>query len=109
MNGKIAAAGFFAADAVLIVLSIFLYMNLDRTAPEISFPDEENRPVYREGMSEEELLEGISAVDDVDGDVTDSILIEKISAMADGSVIVTYVALDSSNNVAKESRIYVKR
>lgn len=106
MNAKIATIGFFAADAALIAASVFLYLELDRTAPVISFADTDKQLVYRENMSDEKLLEGVSAFDDVDGDVTDSVLVEKISETADGSVIVTYVALDSADNVAKRSRIY---
>lgn len=109
MNSKIALIGFFVIDAALIAASVFLYLNLDRTAPTISFADENSRKIYSERMSEEELLEGVSAFDDVDGDVTDSLLVEKISETSDGNVIVTYVVLDSSNNVAKKSRIYQGR
>lgn len=109
MSMKIAVIGFSIADAVLIAASAFLYIKLDRTAPTISFADDDNKLVYTESMKEDELLEGVSAADDVDGDVTDSVLIEKISETADGNVIVTYVALDSSNNVAKRSRVYEKR
>lgn len=109
MSMKIAVIGFSIADAVLIAASAFLYMNLDRAAPTISFADDDKRMIYTESMKEDELLEGVSAADDVDGDVTDSVLIEKISETADGNVIVTYVALDSSNNVAKRSRVYGKR
>lgn len=106
MNSKIMLIGFCVADIVLIALSAFLYLNLDRTAPVISFADEDSRLVYTAEMSEEELMENVSAFDNVDGDVTGSLLIEKISETADGNVIVTYVALDSSNNVAKKSRLY---
>lgn len=108
MNIKLVTAGFLVADVALIAASAFLYMNLDRTAPVISFADEQ-RLVYTENMQEEELLQGVSAVDDIDGDVTDSVLIEKISDTADGNVIVTYAVLDSSNNVRKRSRIFEKR
>lgn len=106
MNGKIATIGFFAADVALIAASVFLYLKLDKTAPVISFADDEKKLVYTAGMSEEKLLEGVSALDDADGDVTGSLLVEKISETADGKVIVTYVALDSANNVGKRSRIY---
>lgn len=109
MNTKIAVIGFSVADVALIAASAFLYMNLDRTAPAISFADDDKKQVYTENMKEEALLEDVSAADDVDGDVTDSVLIEKISETADGNVIVTYVALDSSNNVAKRSRVFEKR
>lgn len=109
MNKKIAVIGFFLADVALIAASVFLCMNLDRNAPTISFEDEDRQLVYTEKTSEEELLEGVSAVDDMDGDVSDSLLVEKVSETADGGVIVTYVALDSANNVAKKSRVYTKR
>lgn len=109
MNSKIALAGVFVADAALIAASAFLYLNLDRTAPAISFADNDTRLVYTETMSDEKLLEGVSAFDDVDGDVTGSLVVEKVSETADGNVIVTYAALDSSNNVAKKSRVYYAR
>lgn len=109
MNTKIAVIGFFLADAALIAASVFLYINLDRTAPVISFADDDRQLTYTKKTSEEDLLEGVSAVDDVDGDVTDSLLIEKISETADGNVIVTYVALDAANNVTKKSRVYEMR
>lgn len=109
MSMKWAVIGFSIADAALIAASAFLYINLDRAAPAISFEENDKKLVYTESMKEEELLEGVSAADDVDGDVTDSLLVEKISETADGNVIVTYVALDSSNNVTKKSRVYEKR
>lgn len=109
MNSKIALIGVFVADAALIAASAFLYLNLDRTAPVISFADNDSRLVYTESMSDEELLEGVSAFDDVDGDVTKSLLVEKVSETADGNVIVTYAAIDLSNNVAKKSRMYHAR
>lgn len=106
MNSKIALIGFFVADAALIAASVFLYLNLDKTAPEISFVEDDGRLIYSESMNEEELLEGVSAFDDKDGDVTESLVVEKVSETAYGKVIVTYAALDSSNNVAKKSRMY---
>ena len=60
-------------------------------------------------MDDAELLEGVTASDNVDGDVTDSLLIEKISGTGEGSVIVTYVARDGANNVAKVSRVLEAR
>lgn len=95
--------GFFAADVVLAALCIFLYMGQDRTAPIIALPETE--VVYTPAMTEKKLLEGITAYDHEDGDVTDSLLIEKISETADGKVIVTYAAVDSANNVGEAARI----
>lgn len=93
-----------AADAALLALSIFLSMGQDRTAPVISFV--QNELTYSDGMDESLLLEDVEAVDDRDGDVSDSLLIEKIAVTTKGDVIVTYAAMDSSNNVAKASRVY---
>lgn len=104
MNWRPITIVFFAADAVLIALSIFFYLNMDRKAPVISFADE--ALVYEESMTEKDLLAGVTASDETDGDVTGNMLVEKVSETADGDVIVTYVAVDSSNNVAKKSRIY---
>lgn len=89
-------------DVILLGLSIFLYVGEDRTPPVIAFSGD--APVYREGMDEAELLEGVSAMDDRDGDVTDSLLVEKISGTGEGTVIVTYAARDGANNVEKVSR-----
>lgn len=54
-----------------------------------------------------ELLEGVSAYDDQDGDVSESILIESIDKIADGDTDefeITYVAFDSSGNVGRLTR-----
>ena len=51
--------------------------------------------------TDQELIEGITAVDNKDGDVSDSILIENIEKKQDGAnneFLITYVAFDSSNN-----------
>lgn len=94
-----------AVDTLILAGCIYLYVNQDRTAPAISFSDEEI--VYTDGMDEEELLNGVSAYDEQDGDVSYSLLIEKVSNTADGQVVVTYAAKDASNNVAKNSRIFM--
>lgn len=90
-------------DVILMALSIVLYMDEDRTAPVIHM--EETDMEYREGMSAEELLEGVSATDDREGEVTGSLVVEKVSETGNGTVIVTYGARDAANNVAKASRV----
>lgn len=103
MNIKTMTIGFFAVDAVLIGIGAFLYVNQDRTAPVISVP--ETAMIYDASMTQEELLEGVTAYDAQEGDVTDRLFLEKISDMADGRVLVTYAASDSSNNISEKSRI----
>ena len=81
-------------DIVLLAVCLFLYLGKDRTAPVISFG--ENLASYEEGMDEELLLQGVTAMDDKDGDVSDSLLVEKIAGTNGKEVIVTYVARDSA-------------
>lgn len=51
------------------------------------------------------LLQGISAQDDVDGDVTDLLVVESIRLVdGDGTAAVTYAAFDKAGNVAKAQR-----
>lgn len=51
------------------------------------------------------LLQGVTAADDRDGDVTASLVVESVQLLrGDGTVTVTYAAFDSSGNVAKVKR-----
>lgn len=53
-----------------------------------------------------ELLRGISAQDDRDGDVTGSVIVESVGGVTgDGEAVVHYAAFDNSGNVAKLSRV----
>lgn len=57
-------------------------------------------------MTEKELLEGVTAWDEKDGDVTDSLKIEFLVSNTDeNTVVVTYVARDKSNNITKENLV----
>lgn len=88
---------------VLVGYRIFDGLRTDSTAPEITISDSAvpELSVY----APEALLEGVSATDDRDGDVTASIVVESIGGMMDdGTVTVTYAAFDSSGNVAKRKR-----
>lgn len=82
---------------------LLLNHGLDETAPEFSFT-EEFLEVSVE-VTEEGLLEGVTATDQKDGDVTDTIIIESISKLLAGKErIVTYAAFDGNNNVGKAER-----
>lgn len=85
-------------------LFCFIYVTEDRQGPIISVPDE---PItFKIGDSEEKLLEGVTAKDKRDGDVTDSLCIEKIQIGDDGTkATITYVAKDSKNNITKVKRV----
>lgn len=98
--------------ALLILLCIavggvnyWLDQNQDVTAPVIIFPDEAEL-IYQEGEEPSALLEGVTATDEKDGDVSDTLIVESILPMQDESkATVLYYARDKSNNVARASRI----
>lgn len=51
------------------------------------------------------LLRGVTATDNADGDVTESVVVESISLLdTDGTISVSYAAFDSTGNVAKATR-----
>ncbi len=55
--------------------------------------------------SDEELIEGVIAMDALDGDVSESIMIENIKKKGSGNTFeITYVAFDKSNNMGKLTR-----
>jgi len=69
-------------------------ITMDKTAITVSVEDDESV-----------LLEGITAQDNRDGDVTDSLTIDNISAFnKDGKRYVTVAAFDNNNNVGKATR-----
>ena len=105
MEAKKIVAVVGAIDVVLLVVCLVLYLGKDRKGPEIFF-DEKKQIEYAEGMDEALLLEGVTAVDEKDGDVSDSLLVEKVAGTNGKEVIVTYVARDGANNVGKASRAF---
>lgn len=80
---------------------ISIRMNMDTSGPEITF-SEKTPTVYRSDMMNNELLDGVSAKDDKDGDVSSSLTVESVYEVDDSHVIVTYTAKDSSNNITKQ-------
>lgn len=83
----------------------YVYMSWqeDRSAPEISFQSEELQVSVAADRAA--LLEGVTAWDERDGDVTAGIVVEGISNIsADQRATVTYAAFDLSGNVAKAQR-----
>jgi len=86
-----------AASVASIILS-------DNTAPKIYI--EQSGLSYTEGDDVSGLLVGITAKDDRDGDVTDSIIVKDISVLGNGNTArVTYAARDKSNNISEKYRV----
>ncbi len=69
-------------------------IRLDAVIPEISVEDPKSA-----------LLQGITAVDSGDGDVTSSVVVERLELLdGEGNLMVYYAAFDSTGNVAKAKR-----
>lgn len=93
----------FLACAALLAGNVVVYIGEDRNGPEISVPQEEI--TYVAGTDTSALLNGVTAQDDRDGDVTDTVTIESIIPNANQTgASVVYVAKDSKNNVTKETK-----
>jgi len=102
---KAAGIGLVLADAILILFCIARYAQLDRTAPR--FLLEGTEIIYSPGMDSNELKRGITANDNRDGDVTDRIVIEKITEnYGEGTAVVYYAVCDAAGNAAKMSKLF---
>ena len=97
----------------LIVLLVIICLGLgagvvymkgseDNEGPKITFSEDKDTK-YTSDMTKEDLLKDVTAQDNRDGDVTDSLTVETIYPKNDGKqVTVIFVAKDSSNNVTKK-------
>lgn len=93
------------ANLVLAAVCLMAYEREDRVKPEFLFQNSDY--IYTEAAPTEELLRDIMAQDDRDGDITERIVIEKVTENRTGHTIVVYYAVsDSSGNVAKTSRVF---
>lgn len=93
---------------VLCLGIFFLYLKMDSLAhdavPPVIRIDEIPMEIYIDDP-EEVLFMGITARDNLDGDVTDSLLIENITLSGEqGQATVSYAAFDSAGNVTKARR-----
>ena len=82
---------------------VYIRQESDSQAPEIKCTDQAENE-YDPSMSDTDLLKGMMATDDKDGDVTSSLTVESVYEVDDSNVVVTYVAKDSANNIAKFKR-----
>lgn len=98
----------------LLVFSIMVFILFlqyqkstnDTTAPVLSC--ESDTITSDVSVTEEELLKGVTAWDNKDGDVTDTIVIQSISNfIKDNERIVTYAAIDSHMNVGRIERTLI--
>lgn len=96
----------FVAALVLLGYTGYRVSLKDVTAPVIE--DSIGELHINSRQDEAALLQGLTATDDRDGDITDRILVERISHFTQsGSCKVSYVVFDSSNLVGRYERTVV--
>ena len=84
---------------VLTVLSVLTVTFTDSKGPKITV--EQKSITYVNGDDKTSLLDGVSAYDAVDGDVTVSLIVKDITVLNSGDTAkVTYAARDNRNNIS---------
>ena len=97
-------AGLVIITVILSVLCLSTYMMSDRIAPEITVPSADI--TYEEGTDKAKLLEGVEAIDDIDGDISEQVRIYDISVVENGErAMITYAVYDDSYNLAKAYKV----
>lgn len=100
MNKKLIIVILTAICVLFLGLNIKARKEADTTAPEITVPS--SLTMYDENQDVSQLLTGVTATDDTDGDVTDSLRVSSILPNTENNTaVVVYTAKDSHNNVAK--------
>ena len=101
---RIVAALLLVASTVLFVGFKFVEkFRYDNQPPEITFMEEALDVSVT--ASEEELLQGVTAQDKKDGDVTESLVVESMSAFTgEDTRVITYAASDRHGNVGRAER-----
>ena len=100
-----------AASILLFVVSLALFLfcifvregGQDQSGPQIQMDQQEIQVSI--AATEEELLQGVTATDRKDGDVTESLAVESLSNFIEkGRRKISIVAFDSDNHVARAER-----
>lgn len=103
MNQRV-VTGLLAAGCIALAGAGYMtYKNQDRTAPEIKV-DQSKEIAYTEGEDYGKLLEGVTAQDDKDGDLTSEVFVEKVVPVSKKKAVVYYGVTDKAKNVGIASR-----
>ena len=96
---RITIGAFLLVLLAFVGTKIYTSQAVDRVPPTITCDSDIIE--VQVGASDRALLKGITATDDRDGDVTDQIMIKGVSQLIGADTAkVTYIAFDSSNNMA---------
>lgn len=91
-------------SAALLAGTFMFMTKQDKEGPDIKLTADKRTLAYNEKMTESELLEAFQAVDKEEGDVTDSLMVEKVTWQSgDETARIVVAAMDSQYNVTKET------
>lgn len=109
MKQRLITLALVAGCIFLGVIAFFTYVGQDKKAPQIKVKKESI--TYTEGDNYDVLLKGVSAKDNVDGDLSDKVFVDKIISAEDGKAVVYYGVMDSNYNVGTARRRidYIKK
>lgn len=103
MNQRMVTGLLTAGCIALAGAGYMTYKNQDRTAPEIKV-DQSKKIAYTEGEDYGKLLEGVTAQDEKDGDLTNEVFVEKVVPVSKKKAVVYYGVTDKAKNVGTASR-----
>lgn len=103
MNQRVVTGLLTAGCIALAGAGYMTYKNQDRTAPKIKV-DQSEKIAYTEGEDYGKLLEGVTAQDDKDGDLTSEVFVEKVVPVSKKKAVVYYGVTDKAKNVGTASR-----
>lgn len=103
MNQRVVTGLLTAGCIALAGAGYMTYKNQDRTAPKIKV-DQSEKIAYTEGEDYGKLLEGVTAQDDKDGDLTSEVFVEKVVVVSKKKAVVYYGVTDKAKNVGTASR-----
>jgi hypothetical protein len=96
----------FIASALLLGGVLFYkHYTTDTTMPEIRIDEEPLQLSVADGT--DALMQGVSAYDEKDGDITDNLILQKIEMVESGEVVATYAVADGDSHVVTRTRTIV--
>lgn len=102
MRERLLVLALAAGCIVLGAAAFFVRMGQDRTPPEITVNKKDI--TYTEGDDYKILLKGVSAKDNIDGDLTDQVFVDRIVPTGEDAAMVYYGVMDKQNNVGTAKR-----
>lgn len=101
---RLTIVAFILIAATFAAIQVYTRFLTDTTPPVISFDSDTIEVSVSD--PDDVLLNGVSAVDDTDGDLTDQIMIlGSTQFLSENTVKVTYLVFDSANNISTASRL----